>query len=165
MLTFVIVGIFCAAGRLIFEMFGITLPAFRITGGLLVFLIGFHMVQGELSSVHNPTDEDKDKSREAELDVAISPLTMPILAGPDTIATAMNFTAAGDAFQFSTTMGAFFLLCVVTYLFFVFGGRSVQYVGQSAINAVTRLMGLILAVVGTQMVIDGVRGVIPSLHS
>lgn len=164
-LTFVLVGIFCAAGRLIFEMFGITLPAFRITGGLLVFLIGFHMLQGEPSSIHNPSDEDKDKSREAELDVAISPLTMPILAGPGTIATAMNFTVAGDAFHFATTMGAFFLLCVVTYLFFVFGGRLVQYIGQSAINAITRLMGLILAVIGTQMVIDGVSGVITSLSS
>ncbi len=53
-LAFLVVLIFSVGGKLIFDMFGITLPAFRITGGVLVFLIGFHMLQGELSRVQNP---------------------------------------------------------------------------------------------------------------
>jgi multiple antibiotic resistance protein len=95
LLAFAIVAIFCVAGRVIFELFGITLPAFRITGGALVFLIGFQMLQGEQSSVHSPSAADNAKSREAELSVAISPLAMPILAGPGTIAAAMSFVGNG----------------------------------------------------------------------
>ncbi len=163
LLTFVIIVVFSAAGRVIFDVFGITLSAFRITGGLLVFLIGYHMLQGEQSSVHKPSDEDRDKARDAELSVAISPLAMPILAGPGTIATAMNFVAEGGSYKLVITCAAFFALCIITYLFFVSGDRLVRYIGQAAINAITRLMGLILAVIGTQMVIDGVKDVVKSM--
>jgi multiple antibiotic resistance protein len=163
LLTFVIIVVFSAAGRVIFDVFGITLSAFRITGGLLVFLIGYHMLQGEQSSVHKPSDDDQDKARDAQLSVAISPLAMPILAGPGTIATAMNFVADGGNGKLLITVIAFLVLCVITYLFFVSGDRLVRYIGQTAINAITRLMGLILAVIGTQMVIDGVKEVVKSM--
>src|SRR5210317_1715980 len=92
MLAFTIVAVFSLAGKVILDLFGITLPAFRITGGLLVFLIGFHMLQGNQSSVHQLNEEDTKKSRDAALSVAVSPLAIPILAGPGTIATAMNFS-------------------------------------------------------------------------
>jgi multiple antibiotic resistance protein len=162
-LTFVIIVVFCVAGRLIFELFGITLIAFRIAGGFLVFLIGLHMLQGEHSSVHKPSAEDQQASREAALSIAVSPLAVPLLAGPGTIATAMNFAATGDVYHISTTIVAFLVLCIITYLFFVFGERLVHYLGAGAINAITRLMGLILAVVGTQMLIDGISGFVTSL--
>ncbi len=158
MLAFLIVTVFSIAGKVIFELFGITLPAFRITGGLLVFLIGFHMLQGNLSSVHNPSNEDKKKSREVALSVAVSPLAMPILAGPGTIATAMNFSAHGGLMEMMMTIGAFAVLCVVTYVFFRFGEKLVTFIGPDALGAITRLMGLILAVIGTQMAIEGIRG-------
>jgi len=155
-LAFVIVAVFSGAGRLIFELFGITLFAFRITGGALVFLIGFHMLQGQQSSIHNPSTEDNEKSREAALSIAVSPLAVPILAGPGTIATAMSFATEGGHAQFVTTVVAFALLCIVTYLFFVGGERLVKFLGESALKVVTRMMGLILAVIGTQMLIAGV---------
>lgn len=157
LLTFVLILAFSFAGSFIFQLFGITLPAFRITGGLLVFLIGFHMLQGEQSRVHQPSKSDQENSRQAQLSVAISPLAMPILAGPGTIATAMNFVGEGNGDSLMTTITAFFLLCCLTYAFFIFGERLIQYIGDSAINALTRLMGLILAVIGTQMFIDGAR--------
>jgi multiple antibiotic resistance protein len=159
-LAFVLVLVFSLSGKLIFDMFGITLPAFRITGGALVFLIGFHMLQGELSRVQNPTTADNQKSREAELSVAITPLGIPILAGPGTIATAMNFAAEGGWVGLATTIGAFLLLCLITLWFFLFGERLVSFVGESAIKVLTRMMGLILAVVGTQMLIAGIAGAI-----
>lgn len=159
-LSFLIILVFCAAGKLIFELFGITLPAFRITGGLLVFLVGYHMLQGEQSRVQHPTDEDKQQSREAQLEVAISPLALPILAGPGTIATAMNFASAGGVREFGITIAAFFLLCLITHVFFVSGERFVSFIGVNGIRVVTRIMGLILAVIGTQMVITGITGAI-----
>ena len=159
--SFVIIVVFSAAGKLIFELFGITLPAFRIMGGLLVALIGYQMLHGgEHSSVQHPSEEDKQMSMGAELEVAITPLAMPILAGPGTIATAMNFASAGGLSEFIVTVGAFFVLCVISYAFFVSGERIVKYIGDNGIKVVTRLMGLILAVIGVQMLIDGVGGAI-----
>jgi multiple antibiotic resistance protein len=159
-LSFVIILVFCAAGKLIFDLFGITLPAFRITGGLLVFLVGFHMLQGDHSGVQHPTEEDKQQSKEAELEVAVSPLALPILAGPGTIATAMNFASAGGMSEFSVTIAAFFVLCLITYVFFVSGERFVTYIGVNGIKVITRIMGLLLAVIGTQMVITGIDGAV-----
>jgi len=157
-LAFIIVTLFSVAGKVIFELFGLTLPAFQITGGLIVFLIGFHMLQGSHSSVQHPSEEDKQKSREAALGVAVSPLAMPILAGPGTIATAMNFSAGGGFMEMGVTIIMFGVLCVVTYILFIFGEKFVTYIGASALGVVTRMMGLILAVIGTQMVVTGLHG-------
>ena len=86
---------------------------------------------------------------------------MPILAGPGTIASAMSFVADGTMPELVTTLIAFLLLCVLTYIFFVAGERFVRFIGESAIKVVTRMMGLILAVIGTQMVIAGIGGAFP----
>ena len=158
LLAFGIVAAFSVAGKVIFELFGMTLPALRITGGLLVFLIGFHMLQGSQSSIHHLGEEGNQKCVDAELSIAITPLAMPILAGPGTIATAMNFAAGGGLFSLSVTMGAFALLCLVTYAFFLLGERFVCFIGEGALGVITRMMGLILAVIGTQMAIEGVHG-------
>ena len=157
MLAFLIVVVFSFAGKVIFELFGITLPAFRITGGLLVFLIGFHMLQGDFSKVNHPSEKDKQGARSAALSVSVSPLAIPILAGPGTIATAMNFSAGGFI-NMGVTIAVFALLCAITYVCFVFGEKFVAFIGASALGAITRMMGLILAVIGTQMVIDGIHG-------
>ncbi len=158
LLAFVIVVIFCVAGKAIFALFGITLPAFRIAGGIVVFVIGYHMLQGEPSRVHNPTHEDNRSSLEAELGIAVSPLAVPILAGPGTITTAMSFVATGGIARFLITIGIFGALCLITYAFFVGGQRVVEYIGTGGTKVVTRLMGLILTVVGVQMVILGLQG-------
>jgi len=158
MLAFTIVAVFSLAGKVILDLFGITLPAFRITGGLLVFLIGFHMLQGNQSSVHQLNEEDTKKSRDAALSVAVSPLAIPILAGPGTIATAMNLSARGGLPEIMVTIGAFAVLCILTYVLFVSGEKFVKYIGAGALGVITRMMGLILAVIGTQMLIEGVKG-------
>jgi multiple antibiotic resistance protein len=157
-LAFFIIAIFSVAGKVIFDLFGITLPAFQITGGLLVSLIGFHMLQGNQSSVHQLNEGDNKKCREAALSVAVSPLAMPILAGPGTIATAMNFSAGGSIMEMVVTIAAFAVLCVITYVLFLFGEKFVTFIGVGALGVITRLMGLILAVIGIQMVIEGLHG-------
>ncbi len=162
-LAFLIVTLFAVAGKLVFELFGITLDALRITGGLLVLLIGFHMLQGEKSSVHHLTDAEGRDAREAAMGVAVSPLAMPLLAGPGTIATAMNFSAQGGLLGVAVTIAAFGVLCGITYLLFVSGRTFVRFVGAGVLGVVTRLMGLILAVIGTQMLIQGLHGAFPAL--
>ena len=165
-IAFLIILIFSIAGKLIFELFGLTLPAFKITGGILVFFIGYHMLQGHKSTIQHPkknviseTIEINKQQRDDEiLEIAVSPLAMPILAGPGTITTAMNFSANSGIIAVSTTVTVFGVLCIVTYLFFVFGEKLVKYMGKSALNTVTRMMGLILSVIGVQMLIEGVKG-------
>ncbi|OEE92341.1 hypothetical protein A140_01480 [Vibrio crassostreae 9ZC88] len=151
-IAFIIVSTFAVSGKLIFDLFGITLYALRITGGILVFLIGFHMLQGD--STHSKAKEkvNSDAQQDAALSIAVSPLA--ILAGPGTIATAMNFASTEGIYE---TIVAFGLLCALTYVLFVFGERFVKAVGPSALNVITRMMGLILAVIGMQMLIEGIE--------
>jgi multiple antibiotic resistance protein len=158
--AFVLVLVFCLLGKLIFELFGITLPAFRIAGGLLVALIGYQMLHGNQSSVHQPSHSDQQASRQAQLSLAISPLAIPILAGPGTLATAMNFASTGGVKELVVTVVAFALLCLISYGFFVSGERLVGFLGQGGLNVVTRIMGLILSVIGIQMLIDGIGGAV-----
>lgn len=158
LLTFFIIMIFAILGNTIFHLFGITLPALRITGGILVFLIGYQMLHGENSKMHQPAENN-------DADVAVSPLAVPILAGPGTIATAMNYSATGDWSEIFITITAFSMLCLFTYFCFVFGQRLVQLIGVSGISIVTRLMGLILAVIGIQMLLEGIFGAIANFTS
>lgn len=155
--AFFIILFFCVLGKAIFHLFGISLPALRITGGVLIFLVGLHMLQGQLSKIHHPEQDSDQGDRADTSNVAISPLAIPILAGPGTIATALNYSATGSHVQNVVTVVAFSILCVITYIAFVSGDRLVAILGKSGMDIVTRLMGLILAVVGTQMLLQGIH--------
>jgi multiple antibiotic resistance protein len=157
-LTFAIIAGFSVMGKLIFHLFGLTMPALRIAGGVLVFKIGYDMLHGDSSKPHTLDDKQVTDRVAARLSVAISPLAVPLLAGPGTIATAMNFAAGEGYMPITVTIVAFGVLCLLTYVAFVSGERLVAFMGESALNIVTRLMGLILAVIGTQMAIEGIRG-------
>ncbi len=152
-LSFLIVVLFSFLGKTIFELFGISMPALRITGGILIFIIGYHMLHGEDSKLHKPEND-------SDVDLAVSPLAVPILAGPGTIASAMNYSASGRWAEIVITIGMFAVLCVITFIAFVFGQRMVSIIGQSGLSIITRLMGLILAVIGVQMLITGVMNVV-----
>lgn len=160
LLAFAIVSAFAIGGRIIFEVFGITLPAFRIAGGAIVGLMGYHMLHGEQSAVHSPRDDDHESSRDAALDLAVSPLALPILAGPGTIATAMNFAVGATTVETTRVLIAFGVVCAVTWATFLTGETLTRFLGQNAVKVITRLMGLILAVIGVQMIIEGVRGAV-----
>jgi multiple antibiotic resistance protein len=162
--SFIIISVFCVAGHFIFKLFGITLPAFKITGGILLFMVGYNLVQGKESAVHHPDDERKqeikDKHENSEINIAISPLAIPILAGPGTISTAMNFVGASPSISHIViVIVAFALLCLITYFMFIYGQKLIEFMGKGVVNVVTRIMGLILAVIATQMLIGGIHGV------
>lgn len=155
--AFLVVAAFAVAGKFIFELFGLTLPAFRITGGILIFWVGFELLQGRFSKIQTPSAEEHDASRDSARRVALTPLAIPILAGPGTIATAMNFAAGGSLAPVATTVAAFAVMCLITYLFFVYGRKFIEFLGAGVVKIISRLMGLILAVIGTEMVILGVQ--------
>ena len=160
LVAFAIVAVFAIGGRQIFSIFGITLPAFRIAGGLMIGAIGYHMLQGEASSMHQPSKEDAAQSNKAALDIAITPLGIPVLAGPGTIATAMNFAAESTLMEITRVLSAFALMCIITFGAFMAGQSLTKLLGQNGIKVISRIMGLILAVIGVQMVIEGIRGAV-----
>ncbi|WP_096086888.1 MarC family protein [Agaribacterium haliotis] len=147
-ICFVIVVCFALLGKLIFDLFGISLLALRLTGGILIFVVGYQMLHGTSAKMH------QQQQGQEHSDIAISPLAVPILAGPGTIATAMNYSAGGWQNVLGSIL-AFTCLCFITYIAFINSQRIVSKLGNGGLAIVTRLMGLILAVIGMQMLIDG----------
>jgi multiple antibiotic resistance protein len=155
LLAFAIIAVVSVAGTLIFKMFDITLASLRITGGIVVFVIGYNMLQGSGATAQSPAKEDIASSREAKLSVAVSPLAVPMLAGPGTIATAMSF-GSGGWLHIAVSLAAFSVVCVMTYLCFIWSDKLVAYLGQNGLNVMTRLMGLIVASIGVGMFLAGI---------
>lgn len=149
--AFLIVLFFVILGNYIFELFGITIPAFKITGGLLLFYVGFEMLQSKRSKVHHQEDIEPDEG------LAISPLAIPILAGPGTIVTAMNYITSGSFINLALVIVIFGIMIILTYLAFTASEFIVKKIGNHLILVIGKIMGLILAIMGTGMTIEGIK--------
>ena len=163
--AFIIITVFCIFGHIIFRLFGITLPAFQIAGGIIVFIIGFQLLNARDNPIHTQTLEEKDQMVKAAGEMAISPLGIPLLAGPGTISTAMNFVGI----QKSVTnvlfvIGIFGIMCVITYFLFLSSQKIASKISPGILKVVSRIMGLILAVIAVQMLIIGIEGTIDLFH-
>jgi len=154
-----VVVLFSVAGRLIFETFGITMAALRIAGGILVSIVGYQMLQGRSSAVQVPHQVEGEVGAadviKAQLSIAVSPLGMPIIAGPGTIATAVGFSAHPGFGYTIVSIAAFLVIGALTYVMFLQARRIVRFLGETNLTVVTRLMGLIVATIGVGMVITG----------
>jgi len=150
-IALLIVFSFIFLGKSIFTLFGITIPAFKIAGGILIFYVGFEMLMSKKSSIHSTDNENQDDS------VAISPLAIPILAGPGTIVTAMNYVAGADYIHIGIVLAVFTLMIILTWLAFTYSEVLIRKLGGNIITVIGKLMGLILAIIGTDMIIDGVK--------
>jgi len=152
--AFIIVTSFIILGKYIFELFGITIPAFKITGGILIFYVGFEMLMSTKSKVHNNNNNTDSSEND---NIAISPLAIPILAGPGTIVTAMNNVTDATFIHISIVIATFAFMILLTYLAFIMSDVIVKKIGQNIISVVGKLMGLILAIIGTGMVTEGIK--------
>ncbi len=150
-IAFIIVVCFLLMGKFIFMAFGITIPAFKITGGILLFYIGFEMLVSRPSKVHSQEKIDIDKG------IAVSPLAIPILAGPGTIVTAMNYVTKGDVLHIGIVIGIFALMVVMTYAAFRVSNWIIDKIGQDIIQVIAKLMGFILSIMGVGMLIEGIK--------
>jgi len=159
--AFIIIAIFSLFGHIIFRVFGITLPAFQIAGGIIVFIMGYNLLNAKDSTMHSQAPmRRKDMERVAE-DMAITPLGTPLLAGPGTISAAMNFVGAEKSIaNAALVVGIFAIMCVITYLLFISGRKLAKRINPGILKVVTRVMGLILAVIAIQMLISGIEGTI-----
>ena len=149
--AFIIVVSFTVLGKYIFEVFGITIPAFKITGGLLVFYVGFEMLQSKSSQIQQQENLDKDDG------IAISPLAIPVMAGPGTIVTAMNFMHDSSFLHLGIVIIIFAIMVFLTYVAFTAGDAIIEKIGQNLIKVIGKIMGLIISIIGTDMVIAGIK--------
>lgn len=149
----IMLTVFGLGGNLIFEAFGITLPAFRIAGGFILWLVAIDMLKAQRST--QGSREEVQEGIEKD-DVALTPLAIPILAGPGAISTVMVLAGQSASLSRSVVLyGAIALTALLSYICLRLGERLVKVLGRTGINVVTRVMGLLLAAVATQFIVTG----------
>lgn len=154
LIAFVIITVFIFSGDFIFKVFGITIVSFRIAGGILVAIIGYHMINGNHSPSYKGMEQQAVNSD--PMSIAISPLAMPLFAGPGTITTALSLANGGLRNQLITVV-AFALLCVITYLLLRSAKQIAGFLGKNLMKIITKMMGLLLFSIGIQMIIISVQ--------
>jgi multiple antibiotic resistance protein len=161
-IAFLVLLVFGISGTLIFKFFSITIGAFQIAGGIILFSVAMGMLHASASRT-NQTPEEMDEAMNRE-DIAVVPLAIPMVTGPGAITTVI--VLSGEARALPNMAVLFLAIVVVMTIVFVMlrnAARIQKYLGPSGLNITTRLMGLVLAAVAVQFVIRGVGSVLPEL--
>jgi multiple antibiotic resistance protein len=149
----VILITFGLIGKYIFMIFSITIPAFRIAGGLLLFRVALSMLYGSTPGTKTTTRE-KEETLEREM-VGIIPLGIPMLSGPGAISTVMIYISGGGLMENSIVFGSIIVTMVITYILFLNADRVFNRLGKTGSLAISRIMGLILATIAIQFIVNG----------
>ncbi len=154
---FIVLTSFALGGQLIFRMFGITLPAFEVAGGLILLLIGLDMLQAKRS----PTQEASGDTEEAAAkeDAGIVPLGIPMLAGPGAISSVMVLVGQVPhlwQWQMGAILGAIAVTALVSYWVLAGAGRVRRVMGETGIRILVRIMGLLLVALAMQFFVNGI---------
>jgi multiple antibiotic resistance protein len=154
--------VFSLTGNLIFRLFGVTLGAFRLAGGILLLLVAMDMLHGKPTATKS-TAEDHQAAAEKE-DIAVTPLAIPQLAGPGSIATVILLP--GDPrvpWRVVPVVVAIALTLLIAYLLLRGAERVQRFIGQSGTRIMTKIMGLLIAAVAMEFVATGVRDLLPMI--
>ncbi len=147
---------FAAVGEAFLDALGVSLVAFRIAGGIMLFLIALEMVFEKRTARRESRAEDV-KATEHE-DISIFPMGIPMIAGPGSIASAMLLTARARGLQEHLVVyGALASVMVLTLVALLIAGPLMRFVGDKVEAMITRILGVILAALAVQFVIDGLR--------
>lgn len=149
--------LFALVGRFLFAAFGLTLAAFEIAGGILLFVVAYDMLHGEVTRT-KVTSEDRADAEARRDEIAVVPLGIPLLAGPGAISTVMIYegNAGSDPYQVLAVFVSIAVTIAATYFIFKYGERILRSLGRTGIMAMTRVLGLLLAAVGVQFVVNGI---------
>jgi multiple antibiotic resistance protein len=149
---------FLVGGTFIMNFFGISIPGLRIAGGILLTGIGTGMLSPRLSAAK--TDDEEREAARKKVDISFSPLAMPMLSGPGSIAVTLGFTSLATSWTdyFAIIAG---IICVagVTYGVLQLSGRIVRLMGPVGVNALTKIMGFLIMCIGVQFVVNGILGI------
>jgi multiple antibiotic resistance protein len=150
----IVLSVFAVAGSLIFKMFGITLPAFKIAGGIILLQIGLDMLQGRQTGTKVTPEEAQEGT--VKEDASIIPLGIPMLAGPGAISTVMVLVGESHSFwQHAIVYATILATAYASYLVLAGADRVRSYLGETGIRILMRLMGLLLVALAVQFVVNG----------
>jgi multiple antibiotic resistance protein len=154
--TFVLV-LFTLLGSYILRFFGVTTDAFRIAGGILFLGVGTDMLQARRSRVKTSEGEEAESSHRDE--VGVIPLGIPTLAGPGAITTVITLDAqAQNGWEQAAIYLAIVLVMAIAWASLAVAPTLLRRLGHTGLNVITRLMGLLVMVIGVQFMIDGITG-------
>jgi len=157
---FGVLALFAVAGSAILSVFGITLPAFRVAGGMLLFYIAFEMIFERRQERHEKSAV-RAITKDMIHNIAAFPLAIPLIAGPGAISATVLTSGAFDSILAKIALVAIILACIlVTYAVFVLAERIDRFLGETGRSILTRLLGVILAALAVQFVADGIRELI-----
>ena len=147
--------VFALIGQYIFTLFSITIPAFRIAGGLLLFRVAFNMLYGVTPGTKS-TEKEKEETLEREM-LGVVPLGIPLLAGPGAISTVMLYNSQGSFVNTVVIFISIFATLSITYVLLLNVDIIFNRLGQVGSLAISRIMGIILAAIAVQFLINGVH--------
>ncbi len=151
----IILVVFAIFGKLIFSAFGITLAAFKIAGGILLWFIAMDMVRARSTRVKTTPEEEKEGVEKE--DVALIPLALPMLSGPGSISTVMVLMGqARNWLYFIPVFVSIFLTCLITYFMLKGAQYLLRYLKQTGLKIIIRIMGMILAAISVQFIMNGI---------
>ena len=153
---FIVLTSFALAGQLIFRMFGITLPAFEIAGGLILLLIGLDMLEAKRSPTQEASGDTEEASRKE--DAGIVPLGIPMLAGPGAISTVMVLVGQVPNlwnWEMCAILGSIALTSLISYWVLAGASRVRTVLGETGIRILVRIMGLLLVALAMQFFVNG----------
>jgi multiple antibiotic resistance protein len=152
--------VFAFIGDWLLTTLGIGLPAFKIAGGILLFLIALDMVFARQSGGRSATGKEQEEARHKE-DISVFPLAFPLIAGPGALTTILLMVgeSRGNPAQFAAMIGVLLAILAITLGCLLIAGRLMKFLGETGANVMDRLFGVILAALAVQFVVDGARAV------
>ncbi len=157
--SFFVLIMFAQIGDLIFSFYGITIHAFRIAGGILLFKISLDMVESKRSRTKTTPSEMEEAEEKNE--VAYTPIGIPLIAGPGSIASIMILSSEAKNFLDKTTLFATLaIVLIITYIIFKLSKVLSNYFGKSGLRIMLRIMGLILLVISIEFILKGIHDTI-----
>lgn len=148
---------FLIAGRAVLSYLGVTVHAFSISGGALLFIAALPMLFGERGGLQSPQPKEE---RDPDEDISVFPLAMPLLSGPGTIATILLLTSqVGNDMRKLVAIGvAIAIVFIISFISLYLGSRLMRLLGKGGVNIATRVMGIVLAALAVQYVLNGITG-------
>jgi len=149
--------LFAVAGDFILQALGISVDAFKIAGGLLLFLLAVDMVFARQSGLRSTTVREQDEARYRD-DISVFPMAFPLIAGPGALATLLLFVveARGEPVQLVLVLGVVMAVLVITLVLLLGTTVVMRVLGITGANVVSRLLGVVLAALAVQYVVDGI---------
>ena len=144
-------------GGIIIRFFGISIPGIRIAGGLLVSGLALSMLA---ASREDAAESRRREEARSKTDISLTPLAMPMLSGPGSIAMTIGFTSLADTWwDYAAIIIGIIIVAVISYATLRLSGRLVRIVGANGMDALTKFMGFLLLCIGVQFIVNGIIGI------